>query len=492
MQSLQTGYYLPHGLVSTADFERNYDRALENHDLVDKNGQPKTNKYPTFGGTLAQSNKFALTKDGLQVVRLILCIIEKNNPQIELCPMLPNMVAILLHHLSPGDTLGAAQILVRRALDKKPFFFIPVTASDTTALYHVFAALAVKHTRAMPRLKQFESDGSSFLIKWMNSFLVDMTTLFVSMRIMDSFLVEGYKILLRYGMASLTLRTRELLQCTGATGIDLTFVTSPVGSAPIEEDVATSTAYSFAFSRSQLNHPRIRVMDVSGMQMALAVGDKETLSPTGTLRSSFLKEDHWEAMLRFIPRRFRHLDVRMLFSTDRNGYHLQTMYAKCGHDFPQLLFIQTVEEAIIGAFLTESWSDKINTNRFFGSAETFLFQLTPQPEKYQWIGIAPGGDSRASSPTRSFSASAAPAPAPIAVPESSSLFMWCTSKLFAVGGGGLYFGLSMDDGLLKGTTGTCLTFNNPPLGQLTSRPEGELQPSNVVFDIRHVEIWCFA
>jgi hypothetical protein len=62
--------------------------------------------------------------------------------------------------------------------------------------------------------------------------------------------------------------------------------------------------------------------------------------------------------------------------------------------------------------------------------------------------------------------------------ENSSMFVFGNSKYMAIGGGGLHYGLSLDESLSKGTTGCCKTFNNPPIG---GRP---------TFEVRNLEIWA--
>ena len=115
----------------------------------------------------------------------------------------------------------------------------------------------------------------------------------------------------------------------------------------------------------------------------------------------------------------------------------------------------------------------MNPGKFFGGAETFLFELEPRPGNYKWVGTDVAVDK-----TEEIKA----------IAQNASMFMMGTPKLLVVGGGGLHFGLSIDETLETGTSGTCLTFNNLPLGCADSgTPQQEHH-----FEIRNVEVWSLA
>ena len=91
----------------------------------------------------------------------------------------------------------------------------------------------------------------------------------------------------------------------------------------------------------------------------------------------------------------------------------------------------------------------VESPKFYGSGETFLFSLSPEPTKcYFWQG-------------------------------ENYYFMMGTSEYFTVGAGDGNFALYLDDMLLKGTSNRSLTFFNDVLSGSSS------------FDILTLEVWCF-
>lgn len=91
----------------------------------------------------------------------------------------------------------------------------------------------------------------------------------------------------------------------------------------------------------------------------------------------------------------------------------------------------------------------------------FLFDLLPISGRYQWVGSEVNDELKMKE-----------------LLKTGSMFIFGTKKYLAIGGGGVNFGLTVDEMLNKGTTGRCETFNNPPLGGQST------------FDIRRLEVWA--
>ena len=80
------------------------------------------------------------------------------------------------------------------------------------------------------------------------------------------------------------------------------------------------------------------------------------------------------------------------------------------HDFT-LVFPQ-----VFGAYCSTDWSERHEHERnltYIGTGETFVFSLTPDPIKYEWIGIKKGSET----------------------PNSAQLFMSGDNSQVNIGGG---------------------------------------------------------
>jgi hypothetical protein len=174
--------------------------------------------------------------------------------------------------------------------------------------------------------------------------------------------------------------------------------------------------------------------------------------------SKIISKANWKVLWKNIPRIFQEFTANLIFSTEHHGFSLNTLYKHCEKvKSPQLILIRTVKNEIIGAYLPESIHRSSN---FYGSGSTFMFSLNPTVSIIKWVGNSNGASKRD-------------------LNSSQSLFQYGDSKFFAVGGGGLHFGLTIDDSLWVGTSGSCNTFG-----------EG-LKNSEKIFNIKAVEVYAF-
>jgi TBC1 domain family member 24 len=128
--------------------------------------------------------------------------------------------------------------------------------------------------------------------------------------------------------------------------------------------------------------------------------------------------------------------------------------------------------------------DKGLRQAYFGTGETFVFTLSPERRKYQWVGLDQdrGGDDDNHKSD---------------IKHSSELFMAADSHMITIGGGLVLFlsqfywniiyknifrggsAIWMDENVRFGKTEFCETFDNPPLC-----PNGD-------FEIQVLEVYGF-
>lgn len=88
--------------------------------------------------------------------------------------------------------------------------------------------------------------------------------------------------------------------------------------------------------------------------------------------SELLNEELVRCLTSAIPPRFRHTTWNMLYSTDKHGFSLQTLYRKAAGIVPTVMVIQDGSDFVFGCYCSEAW--KMGP-RFYGTGETFVFQL---------------------------------------------------------------------------------------------------------------------
>lgn len=150
----------------------------------------------------------------------------------------------------------------------------------------------------------------------------------------------------------------------------------------------------------------------------------------------------------YLPCHIVGIDVQLAYSMKIHGMSLRSLYLHCApyQDVPCLLLVKDTKGYMFGAYLSDGI---IESPKYYGSGETFLFRLSPDPTKcYFWQG-------------------------------ENHYFMMGTSEYFTVGAGDGNFALYLDEMLQTGTSNRSLTFYN------------EVLSGSSLFNILTLEVWCF-
>lgn len=239
-------------LEERKSFVLQYHRALDDafggelhlHDDESGGGPPRwpappSNRFvPAFGGE-AISAQFAKTHGlaarEMAVVSRILCTLSYATCRDD-CPPLPDVVAMLAHELPEPFAYGAALALLEsgsllewdpmhesNAMQGAPrsgVLAAPPRASrreiERSALA-AFADLVVLRCRRVARhLALIGCSVAGLAAEWFNRLFVGTLPYPTAVRVFDSFLLEGAKVLFRVGVALLQRHARALLACATA------------------------------------------------------------------------------------------------------------------------------------------------------------------------------------------------------------------------------------------------------------------------------------
>lgn len=188
------------------------------------------------------------------------------------------------------------------------------------------------------------------------------------------------------------------------------------------------------------------------------------LPPAGDGYRPLLSSEDIRQLLPHLPSRCMGKDLPLLFSSQRDGYSLATLYSRAKNTGPTLLVVLDESQSVFGGFASRDWSGHDygttaahsvasyargsvgympsphrgrTSDSWFGSGDAFLFSLRPTFAVHRWT-------------------------------RSNNEFQLAKENCLAFGGGGYgKFGLWLDGNLEKGSTGPCETYGNPPLSQTT-------------------------
>lgn len=164
--------------------------------------------------------------------------------------------------------------------------------------------------------------------------------------------------------------------------------------------------------------------------------------------SNLMEEGQIAALLQHIPLRHRQSTWNLVYSTQRDGISMQTLLRKAKGKSPTVLVVRDMGRAVFGAYCSEPWH---LASRYYGTGETFVFQLVPRQVVWHWW-------------SRKMDV------------QQNDFFMWGSSEALAVGGAGGY-ALWLDAELSHGISRSSLTFGNDSLS------------STEEFKIGAVELW---
>eukprot|EP00158_Paraphelidium_tribonemae_P003601 Partr_v1_DN26250_c0_g1_i1_m48628 putative TBC1 domain family member len=457
-------------------YERDYESSKKIAD-IDRTQETIMKAARTSDVGFTPSSRFALNSHGQAVTNNIVSIVKHEFPSVDRCPFLVPAISIMLHHLAPDDVVGAIRILVTKSQVRDKWEYFPTTLRELRLFNDTVEELVKQHLPKIHRhLTGFGAADIFVWRDWLPGFCTDIFCLPMVYRIFDCFLLEGCKILHRIALAVLSIHATQILACTSMADVEQVFriETPSLGRSVEDENRVFRVAFAFSFSRdtiSQITSDKRRRSEISSSSSAPTSPERphdQPLLPKVLSESLLLTDTHWLHIWSWIPRRYRSYTVKSIFNTGDNGYNLSTMYRLCALAEPQILIVESQEGSIFGAYLSQSWDQQTGTKRFFGTAETFLFSFcNGKSERFPWVGLNVKADEHEKMAE---------------VHKSASLFIYGDYKHLAIGGGGLHFGLSIDESLCKGTSGTCLTFDNPCLVNGT--------PTSCTFTIKRIEVWA--
>jgi len=180
--------------------------------------------------------------------------------------------------------------------------------------------------------------------------------------------------------------------------------------------------------------------------MTLNSIDIDFLMPEMETKSELLSDDQRKLLYRHLPPRVQGYNWHLLFSTENDGFSLNSLYRKSAHvDSPVLMIIQDTDHAVFGALIS---CPPAHTEKFLGTGESWLFTFFPSFKVYAWTG------------------------------ENSYIMRGGLNNLIVGSSEGM-FGLWLDENFNQGRSQAVTTFDNKPL------------PGKEDFVINNIECWAF-
>ncbi|KFO14264.1 TBC1 domain family member 24, partial [Balearica regulorum gibbericeps] len=462
---------------------------------------------------------YCLNLEGVTALKKILICVGNLFPDITYSPILPSLVALLLHYSE--DEAQCFENISRLIASNAPH----TSYIDQSFLAHqascmTFGDLANKHCPAAHKLIASTSENVfEVYSEWLSWLFHDLPFNY-AIRVFDVYLLEGQKVLYRIALALLKQYRLSVipveLEGTDVKADLQAFMQN------IAEHVTVDKLLERAFGIRLFSRKEIWLLQMAnrkalmerGITMVQGRQSFHLAVDMQNFSSSIVTAQEMRIIWSWIPERFSLFPPLLLFSTSEDGCSLQRFYVCCEGYEPTVLLIKTTEGEVCGAFLSSDWSERKKsgvTSGFFGTGECFVFTVRPETERYEWVFIkkpelakaVPRSRQRSPSPSpasllgsspdsRGTSSNRLTVPTPqrkgrlspflairhfLLPSKTASMFMSGSREGIIIGGGGGQ-ALSLDANLLWGRTEHCETFDNPPLCQEN-------------FKVQLLEVWGF-
>lgn len=399
-----------------------------------------------------------LSDEKMADLNMALLLMGHLNPQLELICIFPVAAALFSLYYDPWDVYGMMEAFLKHGsvinaqshagVHGKEWPFYPNNRRELLVFGRIFEDLIEKHVpkvaRHILKLQHLAADASTVGVPWgrlLSGLFVGILPLSFVLKIFDSYLVEGFKIIIKYGLAHILLLQERLIETFTfedfANVIFKSFDAHGIGDAdmPFNFKTMQKTAFSFKFSRNLLirfknRHRKHSLEDFETADKAILL---QKPLPKLNRPSTIVTDLEWLKIWGWVPSRHRISNLEVVFASTDHGHRLTALFEAASDSEPLLLVVETTDGNVFGAYLSKSLKNR-TCRKFFGTGETFIFNLRPQIVVYPWQ-------------------------------ESSNNyhFIFADQNFLAVGCSGGKFGIWIDRDLNQVVSCACETFNNPPL-----------------------------
>ncbi|XP_011486416.2 TBC1 domain family member 24 isoform X1 [Oryzias latipes] len=462
--------------------------------------------------------RYCLKTDAVASAHRIINCVAGQFPDISHCPALPAVTSLLLH-FSADEAQCFEQVSRILACNEPGKRLLDQTFLGYESSCMTFGDLANKYCAPAHKLiVATAKDVLEVYSDWQRWVLGDLPFSHV-VRVLDVYLVEGYKVLFRVAIALLKFYRKHKVGGHSGQGnqqqldsgkirADIQAFIKGIASTVTPDKLLEKSFSIRLFSRKEItllqltNEKSLQQKGITVKQKSCRRNVQLALNPE-TFSSEIVSAKEMHDIWSWIPERFALCQPELLFTTSTHGCSLNRFYSHCeGHE-PTLLLIRTTAGDVCGAFLSSDWEERKrggNKLSFFGTGECFVFRLKPEMERYEWVvirhpelasSIKTEGQEDTASPEGQKAENSLQQPdkpagelSPFLSARHFNLNSKNTSMFMAgnfdsiIVGGGEGNALYIDSELNHGRTGRCTTFDNPPL-------------CSESFQVSLLEVWGF-
>jgi hypothetical protein len=341
-----------------------------------------------IGGELPAYGQEALTRVLLALSHVV---------GLEYAPLLPPLAVITLSFTSESY---AYSMLREMAHNSTLYFAVSPLEHvawcrafmDILSRLHPQTAASLKFARVEEPSGRFEGLDPIF-----KHFFTPIFKFVHVLRIMDIYVLEGSKVMFRFGVALLAMFQKDFKSIDSITPEQYwQQVKEYTHSRGFSMDTLVRKAYGYHGNRARrrMRFPRRHILariirleqdraasddtlelltTVQAARPMELVGNAGTLFASASVRSNLAE---------WLPLSLRLSKLELIYSTSIHGRTLERFYAHTKGHKHTLTVIQVLDnDAVVGMFASQAWRI---SSQVYGDGECFLFRASPEPACYKW------------------------------------------------------------------------------------------------------------
>jgi hypothetical protein len=422
-----------------------------------------------------------LKEQGAVTLQRLLIVIECVRPEIRCVPILYPLCAMFLHYLSAEETFAC----VVRLLTQSHAFLL----QSEVAVYascHTLLSLLKKHKKHVyntlkrrsgslddTKLAEVFSNWSAWIFKHLPfEYLV---------RVVDCFLVEGHKLLLRISLALVYLWHKDkskdaVLSKSKSEEQKIVEIHEQICQIAQNCPVSSQTLLDTGFSIRNFKHSTFEQIQKSFEEKyrdevvrRRTQKDQSVVRPqrnifTEAFSSKIIDAEAASELIGHLPSRFQLETPVLLFRLSEHGASFTQLWTQIDVADQSLIIIRSTDGYVFGAYCSACWSERKDIRerartRYFGTGESFVWYLHRElhlPVIHGWVGQN--------------------SDRPDTCPQ---MFICAGDRFFVIGSGG-GDAISVREELTRGLSYPCETFGSPALHPNNAFEIDELEVFNVI------------
>jgi len=342
-----------------------------------------------------------LTDQGQSALRRCLWCITLLHSNVEYCPMLPNLLTVLLVFFEESEAMVILEKVLSVALADQTDSSNPVMVLTTDELNRQAKMLLAEARKphgsreVIVHLEELGLDVPALLIRLLQDGLAAALPFRALCRVYGAFLFEGSVALLHYALAVLKLTAPEVLKSKTSEEAfaALTRLRTWLGSDPQEVDRLTKTAFAAALGGA-FRKRASATLSTSFLARKLDLNHvfcrPRLFEPRGAC-----PDDLWQAIWPWVPEVCRVFDPHLVYTPGTDGRAIRTVLAKCEphSSEPMIFFVYSAAGDIVGGFSPVPWlrsSSYVDCSKLTSSTSpgsSFVFRRLSgggKPEVFPW------------------------------------------------------------------------------------------------------------